>query len=29
VLIAQALAEGLTVVTADPAFESYAVPRVW
>ena len=28
-LIAQALAEGLTVVTANPAFEPYAVPRVW
>ena len=28
-LIAQALTEGLTLVTGDPAFEPYAVPVVW
>jgi PIN domain nuclease of toxin-antitoxin system len=28
-LIAQALTEGLTVVTADPAFDAYAVQRTW
>jgi PIN domain nuclease of toxin-antitoxin system len=28
-LIAQALVDGLTLVTADPAFEPYAVSRAW
>ncbi len=29
VLVAQALTEGLTLVTADPAFEPYGVQVVW
>jgi PIN domain nuclease of toxin-antitoxin system len=29
ILIAQALSEGLTVVTADPAFEPYGVQVAW
>ena len=28
-LIAQALAEGLPIVSADPAFDSYPVQRLW
>jgi len=28
-LIAQALLEGLTLVSSDAAFEPYAVPRLW
>jgi PIN domain nuclease of toxin-antitoxin system len=28
-LIAQALADGLTVVTKDPVFASYGVPTLW
>jgi PIN domain nuclease of toxin-antitoxin system len=28
-LAAQALAEGLTIVSADESFEAYGVPRVW
>jgi PIN domain nuclease of toxin-antitoxin system len=28
-IIAQASAEGLTIVTADPAFAAYGVPLLW
>lgn len=28
-IIAQAIVEGMSVVTADPKFDSYAVPRIW
>jgi PIN domain nuclease of toxin-antitoxin system len=28
-LAAQALQEGLTVLSADPSFDAYGVPRVW
>jgi len=28
-LAAQALREGLTLVSADPAFDAYGVPRLW
>ena len=28
-LVAQAFAEGLTIVGADAAFDGYAVPRIW
>lgn len=28
-IVAQALAEGLPVVTADPVFEKYGVKRIW
>ena len=29
ILAAQALLEGLTLVSADPAFDAYGVPRLW
>ncbi len=28
-LVAQALAEGMTLVSADPAMDAYGVPRLW
>ncbi len=28
-LVAQALADGFTVVGTDPAFDAYGVPRIW
>jgi PIN domain nuclease of toxin-antitoxin system len=28
-IIAQALTEGIPVVSADPPFDAYGVPRVW
>jgi PIN domain nuclease of toxin-antitoxin system len=29
ILAAQALSKGLTLVSADPMFDAYAVPRLW